>query len=157
MSSSPAIGQLSPFFKKGPLLSLIFTVYKPESLHSFLLGCSLSRVPSPAIYNFKGPCPFLAFRFPRVSKTLWSDQERVGFFPGGAVTRAKSRKCEHMLCLQNCKMTGLTGVWTAGEWGMRIQEPSVITSMKLLCKLPRLFWGLSEITPVKPLCTLEER
>lgn len=142
MSFSTTICQLPQFFKKEPLLPSIVTQSTSQKFCSlFRWAAPYHGYHPPAIYNFRGPRPFLAFGFPRMNETLWSNQERVGFFPGRGVTSAKSRKCEHMLHLQSCKMTGLAGVWTAGEWGMRIQEPNVITFMKLLCKLSRLFWG----------------
>lgn len=65
-------------------------------------------------------------------------------FLAEGTTSTKSSQCETMLCLRNCKVTGLAGMWTAGKWGLRIQVSSVITSVKLLCKLPGLSWGPKE-------------
>lgn len=136
MYFSTTIHQLPQFFKKGPLFPSIVTQSASQKFCSLPMGCFISQVPSTSCLQFQGTLPFPCLQIPQDE---WDILVKPG--KGGGVTSAKSQKCEHVLCLQNCKTTGLAAVWTTGEWGMRIQEPSVITSMKLLCKLPRLFWG----------------
>ena len=81
-----------------------------------ILGCSQLQGAGPSLLpqgkrSFP-TCP----GFPRMQRALlgWTEKGWASFLAEGT-TSTKSSKCETMLCLQNCKMTGLASIWTVGK------------------------------------------
>lgn len=142
MSFSTTIHRSPQFFQKEPLLPSIVTQSTSQKFCLCSAGLLLITDTIHQLFTISGdPALFLLSDSPEW--TRHSGQTRKGWASFPVVeSEVQSHGSVNTRCvLQSCKMTGLAGVWTAGEWGMRIQEPSVMTSMKLLCKLPRLFWG----------------
>lgn len=135
------------------LVSTDLLVYPSRGYHCWVL-------PSPAKpphvgYSSK---PFFS---PAQGSLEWIGHSFAGRVRDGHLSWQREPHCKIKEVWRLCCIwaTGKwqAGVWTAEKWGMRIQQSIAITSVKLLCRLPRLLWGLKEIMHVKQLCPLEGR